>query len=177
MPSVCWTEVEGAALHQGDYLPGIQVPFFSPAAPEGEIAVGTEAEGRAEVQIKDVIVISQTCDLLLGKLRLVALCPVQTIDEFENDQPSMRRKWKDVQKGRHEGLHLLGSCDNTTNYRSALIADFREIISLPQGYVEQHADRCGRRKRLQSPFLEHFAQAFAKFYMRIALPNNFIDVP
>jgi hypothetical protein len=30
---------------------------------------------------------------------------------------------------------------------------------------------CGKRYRLQSPFLEHFSQSFGRFYMRVALPE------
>jgi hypothetical protein len=29
----------------------------------------------------------------------------------------------------------------------------------------------GNRWRLQSPFLEHFSQAFARFFMRVGLPS------
>lgn len=175
MPDACWSMVTGSALYQGDYLPGIQVPLFqSPFVPEPE--VGAEAEGRAEVQVRDVIVVSQTCDLANGKLRFVALCSVNRIAELEELDRGWAKRWKDVAKGRHEGLHLLGSCGNPDEYRTALVVDFREIISLPLGYVQRHAYDCGSRWRLKSPYLEHLSQAFGRFYMRVALPD-FIDLP
>ncbi|HVP00547.1 MAG TPA: hypothetical protein VMT15_20885 [Bryobacteraceae bacterium] len=176
MAELCWDETEGSELRQGDVLPGIHVPLFVSPFSENVPEEGAEAERTTEVQQRDVIVVSHTCDLLLDKIRFVALCPVATIAEFERDQPKMGKEWRNVQKGRWEGLHLLGSFTNPSDYSGALIVDFREIISLPRGYVENHAVACGRRHRLRSPFIEHFSQAFGKFYMRVALPE-FVQLP
>jgi hypothetical protein len=52
------------------------------------------------------------------------------------------------------------------------IVDFREIYSLPFGYLEKHAANIGSRWRLRSPFLEHFSQIFARFFMRVGLPSS-----
>lgn len=175
MPEFCWREIEGPELFQGDYLPGIHVPLFQ--SPFGDQPTeGNEAERITEVQQKDAIVVSHTCDLAQEKIRFVALCPVETIAELEKQQPKLAKEWKNIKKGRWEGLHLLGGCGKADDHMSALIVDFREIISLPVGYVEAHASSCGRRYRLQSPFLEHFSQSFGRFYMRVALPE-FIRIP
>ena len=56
--------------------------------------------------------------------------------------------------------------------RRALVVDFREIYSLPHDYLIDHATRLGPRWRLMSPFLEHFSQAFARFFMRVGLPST-----
>jgi hypothetical protein len=50
--------------------------------------------------------------------------------------------------------------------------DFREIYSLPSDYLTDHAISLGTRWRLMSPFLEHFSQAFARFFMRVGLPST-----
>jgi hypothetical protein len=170
MAESCWSQTEGPELNQGDYLPGIQVPLFHSPFREGMVQ-DSEAEAPTEVQIKDVIVVSQTCDLVQNKVRFVALCPVETVAEIEKQQPALAKHWKEIKKGRREGLHLLVACENPLDYQQALIVDFREIISLPRGYLEKHASGVGRRYRLRSPFLEHFSQAFGKFYMRVALPD------
>jgi hypothetical protein len=52
-----------------------------------------------------------------------------------------------------------------------LVVDFRQIISLPFAYLSRHAEQLGPRWRLQSPYLEHFSQAFARFFMRVGLPS------
>lgn len=54
-----------------------------------------------------------------------------------------------------EGLHLLGSPSNPEDNQSALVADFREIHSLPIEYISSHTLEIGDRWRLKSPFLEH----------------------
>jgi len=174
MPEACWCQVQGSELHQGDFLPEIHVPLFRSPFVDGE--VGDEVEASTEVQSKDVIIVTQTCDLVNEKIRFVALCPVETVQAMETQQPKFAKRWNEVRIGRHEGLHMLGPLSPDENHKNGLIVDFREIISLPTGYVQKHAIACGERFRLLSPFLEHFSQAFGKFYMRVALPD-FIAIP
>ena len=73
-----------------------------------------------------------------------------------------------------DGLHLLASPEEPRNNRQALVVDFRQIFSLPVAYLKRHADQVSHRWRLQSPYLEHFSQAFARFFMRVGLP---VDLP
>lgn len=54
----------------------------------------------------------------------------------------------------------------------SLVVDFREIYSLPLAYLKLHAKALDQRWRLNSPFLEHFSQAFARFFMRVGLPSS-----
>ena len=75
-----------------------------------------------------------------------------------------------MRKGRIEGLHLLASVEQPDNNRRALVVDFGHIVSIPFPYLARHADSLGERWRLDSPFLEHFSQAFARFFMRVGLP-------
>jgi len=163
-----WGQVEGPNLAQGDYLPTCLVPFFKPD-------YGTEG-GSQEVPVKeyDCIVVTQSCDLENDKATLVALCPINPISLFEKVNPKFAQKgaWERVRQGRVEGLHLFASPDGTHDNRNCLVADFREIYSLPIGYLKQHAVNLGQRWRLQSPYLEHFSQAFARFFMRVGLPSS-----
>ena len=104
----------------------------------------------------------------------MALCPIHSLSRFEEVNPNFKKKgqWEQVRKGRVEGLHLLASPDDPANNREALVVDFRQIYSLPFGYLTRHATALGNRHRLQSPFLEHFSQAFARFFMRVGLPSS-----
>ena len=92
--------------------------------------------------------------------------PSFALDEFEAVNPAFARKgrWNEVLKGRVEGLHMrhLPLTRMTTGNLSCV--DFREIYSLPMDYLTAHATRLGLRSRLLSPFLEHFSQAFARFF-------------
>lgn len=120
-----------------------------------------------------LIVVTQTCDLVNLKTGLVALCPIHTVNEYEMLNPTLARKgaWEEVRKGRREGVLLLASPIEPTVSRSALVVSFREIYSLPIGYLRHHARAATSRWRLSSPYLEHFSQAFARFFMRVGLPS------
>jgi hypothetical protein len=163
-----WAETKGPELAQGDYLTECLVPVFDPE-------FGTRA-GEEEVRVDkaDLIVVTQSCDLVNAKVGFAALCPLCSLEKFEQANPKFRQKglWEQARKGRIEGLHLLGSPVHPENNREALVVDFRQIVSLPLRYLTRRAESLGNRWRLQSPFLEHFSQAFARFFMRVGLPSS-----
>jgi hypothetical protein len=148
-----WTNTEGENLAQGDFLPGCHVPAF------GE-AFGIEGAEQEIARESDLIIVTQSCDLQNDKVALVALCPVHTLDVFEQSNPNFktRNRWEAVRKGQQPGLHLLASPETPEDNRAALVVDFGEIHSLPPSYVKRHAAKMGSRWRLESPFLEHFSQ-------------------
>jgi hypothetical protein len=160
-----WEQVSGTELRQGDYLLRCPIVFLSPAP---------DAEQEVEVQECGLIIVTQSCDLENEKARFVALCPIFSLNEFEDANPQFSRKgeWENVRKGRVEGLHLLASLVNPANNREAVVVDFREIYSLPVNFLKKHAEAHGQRWRLKSPYLEHFSQAFARFFMRVGLPSS-----
>jgi len=162
-----WVKVTESNLRQGDYLPDCAVPIFLDPTPTSETQ-------QVPIDVFDLIVLTQSCDLEQNKVRLVAMCPISPIQAFEGKNPEYKKKgrWNDVRKGRIEGLHMLGALSNPTNNREALVVDFREIYSLPFEYLVKHATELGPRWRLKSPFLEHFSQAFARFFMRVGLPST-----
>jgi hypothetical protein len=163
-----WVQISEPTLRQGDLLLRCLVPV-----PEPDFA--TENGPRQGTAIEyDLIVLTQSCDLEQRKLRLVATCPIFPLTEFEAVNPAFARKgrWNEVLKIRMEGLHLLASPTFPEDNRQALVVDFREIYSLPSDYLTDHATRLGPRWRLKSPFLEHFSQAFARFFMRVGLPST-----
>ena len=159
-----WEQVHEAELRQGDYLLNCPVPLLSPI-PNGKEEV--------IVQEYNMVVMTQSCDLAHTKASFVALCPIYLLPEYEQVNPQFVRKgeWENVRKGRVEGLHMLGALNNPANNRGSLVVDFREIYSLPFGFLSRHAEQQGERWRLQSPFLEHFSQAFARFFIRVGLPS------
>ena len=170
MPQAFWRQVNVATLAQGDLLPKCLVPVFA-------LDFGTKGEEKLEdipVGEADLIIVTQSCDLENAKVSLVALCPIYSLAEFEANNPAFKKKgqWETVRKGRVEGLHLIGSPDNPEDNRGALAVDFGQIFSLPPSYLAKHATDLGNRWRLDSPFLEHFSQAFARYFMRVGLPSS-----
>ena len=165
-----WIRVTGRCLAQGDLLERCLVPQFGSNFGAG----GEGTDENLSVGEANLIVVTQSCDLENGKVHLVAMCPVYTLTEFESENPAYtaRGRWEEVRKGRVEALHLLGCPDDPDNNYGALVVDFGLIFSLPPAYLENRAETSGKRWRLDSPFLEHFSQAFARYFMRVGLPSQ-----
>lgn len=165
-----WVRTQGSGLMQGDRICRCPLPVFHPTLP-----LGTNGEAHdTPLAESDVIVLTQSCDLENQKAPFVALCPIYNLPEFEESNPRFRNKgeWENVRKGRVEGLHLLASPVDPEDNRAALVVDFSLIVSLPIEFLSAYAAQSGERWRLQSPFLEHFSQAFARFFMRVGLPSS-----
>jgi hypothetical protein len=178
--NVFWSRVteemlqHGELLRQGDFLPHCHVPVIVDSSAGQSRTVTTDEY--------DLIVMTQSCDLDRAKTKLVALCPAWTTAEFIKGQDEFgqgsQAKWRgymnDVRKGRIASLHLLSSPLAPDDPWQTLVIDFREIYSVPFAYLLAHAATLSDRWRLRSPYLEHFSQAFARFFMRVGLPT---DVP
>ena len=162
-----WIQVNEPELAQGDVLKNCLIPLFSPD-------FGNHDSEEVPVSEADLIIVTQTCDLVNQKADLVALCPIHTLQSFEERNPKFKAKgrWEEVRKGRVEGLHLLGSPGNPEDNQGSLVVDFGQIFSLPFAYLVKRAGDLGKRWRLDSPFLEHFSQAFARYFMRVGLPSS-----
>jgi hypothetical protein len=168
-----WTIVSGSGLAQGDLLEDCLVPIFSAPAPVSDTSDSTQ-DAEADLASMRLLVVTQSCDLEHGKANFVALCPTHTIDEFEAGNPSYSKNWENVRTGRVAGQHLLASPIDPGNNRKCYVVDFGQIISLPADYISEHAKSLKNRWRLSSPYVEHFSQAFARFFMRVGLPS---DIP
>jgi hypothetical protein len=162
-----WLQIESDSLAQGDLLRDCFIPDF-PA----DFGVD-EASQNVQIYRGNLIILTQSCDLENRKVGHVALAPICSIATFSQQNPDFKNKGRreEVRRGRHEGLYLFPSPEDPRNNQEALVVDFRQIISLPFGYLTRHANGLGLRWRLQSPYLEHFSQAFARFFMRVGLPS------
>jgi hypothetical protein len=158
-----WETVSGDNLSQGDLLRACKVPRLPEIFPNQETT-------QIQLDQYDLIIATQTCEIEQQKVTVVTLCPVWTLDTFERANPKIRDKWNAVLKGRQEGLHMLSSYDDASDNRTAFVVDFHFIFSLPLVYLQQHAATLGSRPRLRSPWLEDYSQAFARYFMRVALP-------
>lgn len=79
-----------------------------------------------------------------------------------------------MRQGHNPAYHMLAACSIDGVQRDIRVADFRTVFSLPVAFAGRIAVKNGRRLRLRSPYREHFSQAFARFFMRVALP---IEIP
>lgn len=162
-----WTEISGGGLAQGDLLDGCRMPIFSGESNDGSAQDVDVVEAR-------LLVVTQSCDLEQEKLEFVALCPIHTIDEFAdaNSKYENRKHFNEILAGKLHTYHMLASPADPGDNSQAYIVDFGHIVSLPLDYLKTHATSIGPRWRLSPPYLEHFSQAFARFFMRVGLPTS-----
>ncbi len=122
----------------------------------------------------DLTVITQFCDLERradGKYKVdtVLLCPHWEL----HNSPVPKSQWDAINKGRMPRYHLLGRSDLSGAKMEIRVVDLGQLLSLPLSYVQLLAENQGQRRlRLGSPYKEHLSQAFARFFMRVGLPQD-----
>jgi hypothetical protein len=163
--------VSSEELEQGDILE--ECPVYQPP---DELAGGESLSPVFDFEDRDVIVMSQTCDLVVGREKVaeIVMCPVWQLSDYKDGFLATPKGREDVRRGNLPGYHMLAGCELPAAKRDVRIVDFRQILSLPTGYVRKRAGLAVQRLRLLPPYREHLAQAFARFFMRIGLPT---DIP
>jgi hypothetical protein len=171
-----WYEaVEGEQVDQGDCffaLPIIRPVYDARALDEPP----EEHDLETNISYLNCIVMTQACDLAYDKVDEVTLCPFQALEGFQAANPTYNNKGavQRIQRGREPALHLLNEWDDPPMALS--VVSFREIYSVPYDFVRAFAARAGRRLRLLPPYREHLSQAFARYFMRVGLPQE-IELP
>jgi hypothetical protein len=171
-PSYPWYgAVTGDALEQGDLF--LACPVFLP--PES-LAHGLPDSATFRWEERDLIVLSQSCDLVKGREKLtdVLLCSVWQRSELTEGYLATNKGMEEARRGNLPGFHVLAACDVPGLKREVSVVDFRRVYSLPLGFLRTRAHAMGTRIRLLPPYREHLSQAFARFFMRVGLP---VDVP
>lgn len=169
-----YSVVGGDSIEQGDILRHCAV-FLPPSGLLIGKAVPEEATAEFEWVERDVIVLSQTCDLVKGREKVteVLLCAVWSFAEV-GGHLATPRGMEDARRGNLPAYHMLAPCKLAGFESEVAVVDFRRVHSLPVGHVREFASSVGERVRLLPPYREHLAQAFARFFMRVGLP---IDIP
>ena len=155
-------------LQQGDFIPSC--PIIIPTVDLNSKEIETT------VREYNVVVMSQSCDLIQGKVELVLVCPLWTLKEIEEENEFYKStRWKNMlRRGYIPGYHLLNKCDLEEFERDFVVVDFKNVYSVPFEYLTELYQSNGKRLSLMSPYKEHLSQAFARFFMRVGLP---IDIP
>ena len=124
----------------------------------------------------DVIVMSQTCDLVMGREKLdeVLLCPLYTRLDFDGGVLARLDGWEDARKGRFPAYHVINQCNLNGHQADFRVVSFRQVFSLPLRFFRNLIKQRQDRIRLLPPYREHLSQGFARFFMRIGLP---VDIP
>ena len=128
------------------------------------------------IDLYDVVVLSQSCDLVAGKVELVLLAPHWSIKDvaMANTDFGSNKHLEKVRRGNVIGYHMLNECKHPGFEADFRVVDFRKAYSLPLEYLRNMVAESPQRPRLLPPYREHLAQAFARFLMRVGLP---MDIP
>jgi hypothetical protein len=166
-----YRSVDGDSLEQGDLMSGLEVL----------VSQGRRLDQpdmlEAELQTLDLVVMTQTCDIEHNKVESLLLCPRWDLWTFVEESRARGENWgtktRDaLRKGNLPGYHLMDEAAQDGIQLGLGVVDFHCVYTAPASYVRQHAAQSGKRLRLCSPYKEHLAQAFARFFMRVGLPAD-----
>lgn len=186
-----WYERVGAntSLTQGDVIMGCPIatwadPVDTPSEPDPIEALKAN---QCVVQ-KDVIVMTQACDLANRRVRHVVLCPHYDLVYYRDnvfvpakhkanpgkgiDKGAFKSFCSEVTKGFRWNLFLMDPVSLDDCRMEHRIVDFHEVFSIPLVFLEMLIPKQNEsRFRLLSPYREHLSQSFARSYMRVGLPT------
>lgn len=168
-----WYEVtNGATLRQCDIIMGCPVirldGFVEWPAESLDVTADTY----------DSIVLTQSCDLENSKVEDVLLAQVIAWPELVRQESGSgntivkaRAFRKALVDGNIPGQSLLHKHEDEPRLEWSIVS-FNRLYTVQKDFLAQFASKSGHRLRLRSPYREHVAQAFARFIMRVGLPNN-----
>lgn len=155
-------------LMQGDIL--FRCPVITPDQETDFEKLSDPAEIKVTVIYKDVIVLTQSCDLdqvrnkdtgeFIDPELNVIMCPLATLEEVSN-----KSQLGNLRTDKNISQHLLKI--SSGDYR---IVDFSTVYTQPISVLSRWAaSQTGERLRLRNPFLELLSQRFAIKSMRVAI--------
>lgn len=158
-------------LQQGDFIP--QCPIMVPP-----LTIKEEDVLDVEIQLIDSIVLSQSCDLVNNNIEIVLVCPYFTLKTFIDSLPSYQINTKkavartidNLRKGFLPGYHLLNK--DRALFNDYLVVDFRNVYGIQIAALREICNSMKKRTRLLPPYREHLSQSFARYFMRVGLPQD-----
>jgi hypothetical protein len=152
--SEAWYRAAGAQepLTQGDLIFDCPALSWTPTAlqpPGGSVVADLSLGEHVIAEARDLVVMTQACDLEHAKVMNVVLCPHYGLEEFkeawEEDQRSKgqnltakawRRYCDEICEGTTWNLNLLNAQDDGGVGLGHRIVDFHEVFTLPRPVLE-----------------------------------------
>jgi len=188
-PNDPWYEIVGpdSPLDQGDLILRCPILTWDQTKPLTVTKAGDEEFLREHIASfrADVLVFTQACDLEHHKVRNVVLGPHRPVSEIrvawdarmrEMGQTPSAKAWRryceDIADGYVWNQIFLNSFDSTGLSTELRVVDFHDLFTVPRDFLESLLrQRQEARLRLRPPYREHLSQAFARFFMRVGLPQ------
>lgn len=155
-------------IQQGDLIPDCPIII-----PPHKIEEDKELDIR--VDLMNAIVLSQTCDLVNGKVDLVLVCPIYSLKSFVeslSDKKNTKDTIENLRKGFLYSYHLLNNSDVIEDLKDYQVVDFKNVYGVKFILLKELVQERETRYRLLPPYREHLSQAFARYFMRVGLPQD-----
>jgi hypothetical protein len=113
--------------------------------------------------------------LVNGKIDLVLVCPVYTLKYFIEGLPEPKNNKEAIEnlrKGFLYSYHLLNNSDEIEDLNDYQVVDFKNVYGVQFRLLKELAENIEIRYRLLPPYREHLSQAFARYFMRVGLPQD-----
>jgi hypothetical protein len=179
-----WYQVIDAQqpLSQGDLILDCPVLVWRRLDP----TTPTPLAERAALLREDVVVMTQACDLEHHKVHDVVLCRHIALTAYRKNawepwmaargqapsEKAWRRFCEDIAAGFVWNLSFLDRFEHPGLGTEVRIVNFHTVFTIPRDFLGPLLRERGRdRLRLGSPYREHLSQAFARFFMRVGLPQ------
>lgn len=141
-----------------------------------------EEEENPEIEIKfiDSVVLSQSCDLKNNNIDIVLVSPYYSLKAFIDALPpektstgkAKKKVIENLRKGFLPGYHLLDKGEGFfVDYQ---VVDFRNVYGIQIDTLREICTKLEKRVRLMPPYREHLSQSFARFFMRVGLPQDIV---
>lgn len=157
--SEAWYEAFSEPMQQGDVF--FDFPLLS-ITYDGD----GEEPGLARAK-QTVVVLTQSCDIPKAAQTELLMASVFDFEALRESHDRFRSS--DFKSGLSRGTVIseFAIPPHPQNGNQYLVASFRKLHVIPKKYVEANIASAAR---LRSPYKEYFAQAYARFVMRVGLP-------
>ncbi|TAK30654.1 MAG: hypothetical protein EPO21_19105 [Chloroflexota bacterium] len=144
-----------------------------------DLSIPIAARSKSDPQEYDVveyfgnfIIVTQSCDLKQRKLARVEVAMVYSLSRYLSFNPSLLADLDSIRSGETHRYYLLPAWPDAPfdQLKEARVVEFDHKFSI--SWDELDVGRRGDRVGLRSPYIEHFGQAVARFYMRVGLPED-----
>ncbi len=158
---------------QGDFIPNCPIIIPPPS-------IQLNSDPEVTIQLIDSIILSQSCDLENDHIEIVLVAPYYSLKVFlesiaSSDSSSLKAKRKlidTMRKGHLPGYHILNKFDGyLADYQ---VVDFRNVYGINLTTLREISSNLENRVRLLPPYREHLSQSFARYFMRVGLPQDLI---
>lgn len=158
-------------IEQGDFISNC--PIVIPPA-----SYTNDEEIVVDILEVDVIVLSQSCDIVNENIEIIQVCPFIPLAKFFKSLPpehtstnkAKQKVIENMRKGFLPGYHLLNKMDGF--FIDYQVVDFRNVYGIHFSALKSLFSLKESRIRLLPPYKEHLSQSFARFFMRVGLPTD-----